>query len=237
MRNAIFVALVTSLALVACSGEGRDWRSAEAADTVESYDHFIERHPESEHAEQARARLAQLGEDRDWQRATGTDTAAAYREFLVQHPNGKWAGEARIRVENFALTTAPAPNDTPTPAVSRVQPLEPAAQPDSPAVTAATAPAPARAASSSPAPASGSEFGVQLGAFSSDAAAQAEWQNLQARHPAQLRSLKPQVRRAASASGTVFRLQAAVGAEARARGICSALAQASQPCVVVLPPR
>ena len=31
-----------------CSREQQDWRSAEAADTVESYGQFIERHPESE---------------------------------------------------------------------------------------------------------------------------------------------------------------------------------------------
>jgi len=203
MRKAI-MGCIASCALVACGGEGRDWRSAEAADTVEAYDGFLEKHPEGEHVTQARARLEQLAEDREWQRATTKDTAAAYREFLAQHPNGKWAGEARIRVENFALT----------------EPVPPATQDSAP--------------SDSP---SGRGFGIQLGAFGTEAAAQAEWRQLQSRHRAQLGPLKPQVQRAASGSGTVFRLQAHVGAEAGARGICAALTQASQPCVVVLPPR
>jgi hypothetical protein len=209
MRKAI-MGCIAACALIACSGEGRDWRSAEAADTVEAYDQFLEKHPEGEHVTQARARLEQLAEDREWQRATTADTAAAYREFLAQHPNGKWAGEARIRVENFALTEAAA------------------------AAERGSVVAPDRAASVSPA---GSGFGIQLGAFSTEAAAQAEWQQLQSRHRAQLGALNLEVQRAASASGAVFRLQVHVGAEARARGICAALAQALQPCVVVLPPR
>jgi hypothetical protein len=220
MRSAILMALVASFALAACSGESRDWRSAEAADTVEAYDHFVDKHPDSEHAAQARTRLAQLGEDREWQRASTADTAAAYREFLVQHPNGKWAGEARIRVENFALAEATAA----APAAAEAAPVSPSSSPG---------PSPA-----APSPASsGDGFGIQLGAFSSEAAAHAEWQKLQARHPPQLGGLEPQVQQGASSTGTVFRLQAPVGAEDRARGICSALVQASQPCVVVLPPR
>jgi hypothetical protein len=189
--------------LVACSGERRDWRSAEAADTVEAYGQFIERHPESERAEQARARLVQLAEEREWQRASTANTPESYRAFLAQHPNGKWAGEARIRLESFALGT----------------PVEAPPLPD---------------AQGSP----GEGFGIQLGAFSTEAAAYAEWEKLQARYGSELGSLKPQVARAASAAGTtVYRLQATVGAEADARGICSTLTQASQPCVVVLPPR
>jgi len=42
-------ALATFLFLAAaCSREQQDWRSAEAADTAESYGQFLERHPESE---------------------------------------------------------------------------------------------------------------------------------------------------------------------------------------------
>ena len=99
---AVFLFLST-----ACSREQQDWRSAEAADTVESYGQFLERHPESELVTQARTRVAQLTEEREWQHASSTDTADAYRQFLAQHPNGKWAQEARIRIQNFALNGLP----------------------------------------------------------------------------------------------------------------------------------
>ena len=96
--------LIVSVALLsACSREQQDWRSAEAADTVEGYGEFLHRHPDSELAAEARTRVSQLAEDREWQGAGAADTADAYKRFLAQHPNGKWAQEARIRVENFAL--------------------------------------------------------------------------------------------------------------------------------------
>src|ERR1700759_4487813 len=91
------------LVTAGCSREQQDWRSAESADTIDSYGQFIQRHPESELVTQARARVAQLGEDQDWQRAGSADTVDAYREFIAQHPNGKWAQEAHIRIENFSL--------------------------------------------------------------------------------------------------------------------------------------
>src|SRR2546421_4653952 len=104
-RLALTVTLLCVMA--ACSREQQDWRSAEGADTIEAYGQFLERHPDSELATQARARLAQLSEDRDWERAESADSAEGYRHFLAQHPSGKWAQEARIRLENFSLGPAP----------------------------------------------------------------------------------------------------------------------------------
>src|SRR5882724_4617660 len=97
------ISICLLLLVAGCSREQQDWRSAEAADTIESYGQFIQPHPESELATQARTRVAQLGEDRDWQHAGSADTVDAYREFISQHPNGKWAQEARIRIGNFSL--------------------------------------------------------------------------------------------------------------------------------------
>ena len=90
-----------------CSREQQDWRSAEGADTSEAFAHFLEQHPTSELANQARLRIAQLGEESDWHRTDGIATIEAYRQFLAQHPNGKWAEEARIRIEGFSLGSAP----------------------------------------------------------------------------------------------------------------------------------
>jgi cell division septation protein DedD len=92
--------------LVACSREQQDWRSAEAADSVEAYSEFLKDHPDSELVRQARARLTQVSEDRAWTQAGTADTVDAYKQFLTQYPNGKWSQEAHIRVENFELGAA-----------------------------------------------------------------------------------------------------------------------------------
>ena len=78
-------------------------------------------------------------------------------------------------------------------------------------------------------------FGVQLGAFASEDAATNEWQQLTARFSAELRGLAPRVVSANTSTGRLFRLQALVADEARARALCDMLKKQSQACVPVLP--
>ena len=252
--RSIATALLLVAAVVgmgACSREQQDWRAAEGADTMESYGQFIERHPESELVKEARARVAQLGEDLDWKEAAKADTAEAYQQFLAKHPSGKWAQDARIRAQNFALAaatqaastaalagpaiTAPAASGVPTPPVTAV-PGEPATPASStpPVAGASAAPAaePVLASTATPVP---GLYGIQLGAFTSEDRANAEWRALQGRFTEQLQGLAPQVVSAETASGRVFRLQALAGSESRARLICEQLKQHSQGCVPVVP--
>jgi cell division septation protein DedD len=246
---------VCLLALAAgCSREQQDWRSAEAADSIEGYGQFIQRHPESELAAQARSRVTQLGEDLDWQHAGSADSPDAYRQFITQHPNGKWAQEARIRIENFSLgaagsgsagATASAANASESPASAVASPGEVAAAPARPATRAQqTAPMQAAqgqqsaAAPANPTPAGNagsSGFGVQLGAFSTEAGANNEWHVLTGRFGSELQGLSEHVVTADTASGRLYRLQAAVPDEARARAVCEILRKRSQACVPVLP--
>jgi cell division septation protein DedD len=224
---AVLLVVTSAMLFAGCSSRERiDWKSAEAADTVESYNRFIERHPDSELATQARARIAQLAEDKAWQSAVAADTADAYRAFLAQHANGKWAEEARIRIENFTLdtnTVPPPPNtaETATPA-ERGEPAQPAHAPT-------TNPA------SAPKAETETGYGIQLGAFSTQAAALGEWKRLQQKFDPELHGLFARAVPVKVTSGTLFRLQSPVGDENRARSICTALTEAAQPCVVVLP--
>ncbi|MEJ1963016.1 MAG: hypothetical protein WDO56_16280 [Gammaproteobacteria bacterium] len=181
-RNALLVTatLVGVLALATlagCSREKIDWKSAESADTVEAYDHFLERHPDGELSTQARARVAQLNEERDWKRAAAADTADAYRQFLAQHDSGKWAEEARIRVENFSLdgtaagpaapSTSPEPAAAGAPAATVAPPHGPREAPSPPTSTQAVSPEKRVAVAAAPVNAVPSQFGIQLGAFHS----------------------------------------------------------------------
>jgi cell division septation protein DedD len=81
----------------------------------------------------------------------------------------------------------------------------------------------------------GGGFGIQLGAFSSEAAANNEWRLLTGRFGLELQGLNEHVVTADTPSGRVYRLQAVVGDEARARAICDSLRKRSQECVAVLP--
>jgi len=260
VRAGKFALCICVLLLAAgCSREQQDWRSAEAADTIESYDRFVQRHPDSELVTQARMRVTQLGEERDWKEAGSMDTVDAYHQFIAKHPNGQWSQEARIRIENFALGAQPgggAPVVTGPPSApnqpSATTPKTGLATPGEPAVAAITPPpaqdaplgatpatpvqgtaaAPAQAAAGAGAPGG---FGIQLGAFADQAAAQHEWQSLATRFVTELQGLTPRVVPADTPSGRLYRLQAGVPDEAHARSVCDALKRQSQACVPVLP--
>jgi len=215
-RALVTLFAIPLLALSACSREKSDWRSAQAADSPESYEQFIAAHPESTLVATARERLEQLAEEKDWRAAAGTDTSEAYQQFLVQHANGKWAKEAQVRIDNFSASagsgTTPAPGVPPAAGEGAV--LPDAAQPS---------------------PAADSGYGVQLGAFSSAERANEEWKKLQADAAGSLDGLTPRVVVGKSNEKVIYRLQAEVRDEAQARAICGGLKLAKKPCVPVIP--
>ncbi len=223
-RALVTLFAIPLLALVACSREKSDWRSAQAADSPESYEQFISAHPDSTLVATARERLQQLGEEKDWRAAAAVDTAQAYQQFIAQYPAGKWAKEAQVRIDNFAVSAAPPGGEAAAGAATPAMPPtagEGASLPDA-APTATSA---------------DSGYGVQLGAFSSAERANEEWKKLQAETAGTLDGLAPRVVVGDAQGKAIYRLQAQVRDEAQARAICGGLKVANKPCVPVVPRR
>jgi cell division septation protein DedD len=210
------ITLALALAVAGCSHEGADWKAASGADTSEAYQQFLQQHPNSANAAQARTRIQQLQEVRDWQAAGAADTRDAYEQFLTQHPDSQWAQEARIRIENFAQSgtpAAPAANAAPAPSV---------------------APAPRNAGAKHPAAsAEGSLRFVQLGAFSSQAHAQLAWNSLSGKYPQLLGALTPRYVSSKTHGHSLVRLEVGVPTRAAASSLCSSLKKHAQTCVAV----
>lgn len=227
MNRTILVALMI-LGLAVASGCGRrqqEWETARRTDTVEAYQQFLKSFPDGEFASQAQARVRGLQEAGDWQDAMRTDTAEAYQEFLNRHPQGRMADEARVRSGNFALARTPSgsPQEWSAPI--------PSAQPASAAPTGA-----ASTSALPPATASAGAFRIQLGAFSGgDKQAMGEWRRLQGEYPQLLSGLTPSVKLATTNTGHLYRLQAGLLTEERARAACATLKAKGQACVVVPP--
>jgi hypothetical protein len=78
-------------------------------------------------------------------------------------------------------------------------------------------------------------FGIQLGAFATEASADGQWRTLAGRFGPELQGLHQRIVPIDTPSGRIYRLQADVGPEARARAICDSLRKQSQGCVAVLP--
>ena len=238
------LAFLALLAITACT-DRREWRTAQAADTLESYEGYLAANPAGEYVPLAQRRLTELKEQRDWRIATELDTADAYRAFIDAHPKGKWVREARIRIQNFLLDPMP-------PAVEDLRPPQapdggddplfdaPAASPPAAPPTAASPPAtsppqatPAATASLPPAV----SHRIQLGAFSTREQALAEWSQARARHR-ELLGLVPSITPTDPVDGrTMWRLQSGVASQVQAREICRVLAAAQQPCVYAPPTR
>ena len=219
-RTLVMLFAVPLLVLSACSREKSDWRSAQAADTSESYQQFIAAHPDSTFATTAHERLGQLAEEKDWRSAAGTDTFEAYQQFLAQYPAGKWAHEAQLRIDSFTGAAAAA-------GAGSAAAAAPIASPPPAAGETASVPAADPASSG---------FGVQLGAFSSAERANEDWKKLQTEAAGTLYGLAPRVVVGESSGKTIYRLQAQVRDEAQARAICGGLKVAKKPCVPVIPP-
>jgi hypothetical protein len=234
----IIAMVLTLLLFSACSREGADWKSASTADTVESYQQFLQQHPKAPNAAAAQARLNALLEDRDWQSAASADTRVAYEQFVAQHADSKWVQEAKIRIENFAQGATNGSGSAT--ASSQSSAATPIAPPDSAVVHApARNAAPTKLASAAP-KGSAAKTGaathgnfVQLGAFSTRARAQSEWKQVSARFPDEFKSLKPDYVAGKSKSGTVYRLRVPVSSVAAAKGLCGALKKHAQICVPV----
>jgi cell division septation protein DedD len=225
-RALVTLFAIPLLALAACSREKSDWRSAQAADSPESYEQFIAGHPDSSLVATARERLAQLAEEKDWRAAAQSDSLEAYQQFLAQYPQGKWAKEAQVRIDNFAAAGTAAAGTAAAGAGAGTSAGE--ASPPASAGEGASLPA-----ASSPPAASG--FGVQLGAFSSSERANDEWKKLQADSAGLLDGLSPRVVVGEAQGKAIYRLQAEVRDEVQARAICGGLKVAKKPCVPVLP--
>jgi len=224
-RALVIVFALSLLSLSGCSREKSDWRSAQAADTAESYQQFIDSHPDSTLVANARERLAQLAEEKDWRAAAQVDSLEAYQKFLTQYPQGHWAREAQVRMEAFSNSPG-AGAAPPNGASAAATPAQPGSE--SPAGAGASLP------DGGPPPVTAG-YGVQLGAFSSAQRANDEWKKLAASSAGTLDGLHPRVVVGDAGGKTIYRLQAEVRDEAQARAVCGGLKAANKPCVPVIP--
>lgn len=162
--------------------------------------------------------------------ADGSLIEASREPYKVQpkDPGGKTfagTGDSSFKVSEGEKPVANlAGSASPTPAAAAPSPA-PASTPSAkPGAGATLAPKPTQAAAVS-------GVGVQVGAFSSNASAEAGWQKLVANHEA-LKGLSHRVIEGKADIGTVYRLQAVAGDLASASALCTKLQAGGLKCQV-----
>jgi hypothetical protein len=84
--------------LVACSSSQQDWTQATTQNTVAAYQAYLGKHPDSEHAAEARERMGKLADEQAWSQADSANTLQAFQGYLQQQANGAHVAEARDKI-------------------------------------------------------------------------------------------------------------------------------------------
>jgi outer membrane protein assembly factor BamD (BamD/ComL family) len=116
MKTSHAMALFAATLLVACSSAQTDWQTASASNTLNAYENFLQKHPNTTQAAAARGRIQKLEDEQAWAGAQQTNTVGAFQSYLQGHPRGSHAAEARDRIaaaERVAEWAGASAADTP----------------------------------------------------------------------------------------------------------------------------
>ena len=105
MRNQIILGIcliIIALIIFGCDKSRSDWESAEKLNTIEAYNEFLSKHPQSKFVETARQKIDGL----TWDRTVKDGTIEAYQEFLSEYPQSKFVETARQKMEELIWNKA-----------------------------------------------------------------------------------------------------------------------------------
>jgi len=89
--------LIIALVLAGCATTKGDWEKAQRLNTIEAYQEFIQKHPQSKLTREAKRRIQAL----DWRRTKRLDTIEAYEEFISRYPQSQFIREAKMRIQEL----------------------------------------------------------------------------------------------------------------------------------------
>jgi hypothetical protein len=98
IKTLIPAVVCISAALTACNSAESDWKQATAANTMNGYQAFLQKHADSKHAENARGRTLALLDDQAWNAARAANSIAGYQDYLKAQSGGIHVGEAKYQI-------------------------------------------------------------------------------------------------------------------------------------------
>jgi len=92
----LLVIVVLIFFIVGCASIASRYSEVRGIDTIEAYEEFIQKYPDSEYANKARMQIDELS-------AKTKNTIEVYREFIVRHPESEFVKEAKVRIKELFL--------------------------------------------------------------------------------------------------------------------------------------
>jgi sporulation related protein len=116
MKISYALCLLSVLALAACSSAQSDWQQSNASNTVNSYQEFLQKHPNTPQSVEARNRIRALLDEEAWTRARQVNTLQSYQGYIQDQPAGAHVAEAKDNIassERSIAWLAASETDTP----------------------------------------------------------------------------------------------------------------------------
>ena len=89
------IIVLFSFLFISCASVLSQWEKALGDNKVSSYEQFLAKNPNSEYAEQAKEKIAELKHIE----AENKNTIEAYEEFIVEAPDSPLVNEAKMRIK------------------------------------------------------------------------------------------------------------------------------------------
>jgi hypothetical protein len=96
------LSITLSFILTACDRTESDWLKARKANTLNTFNDFISKHPQGPHLDEAKRGIEEI----EWQTAKTNDNAEAYSSYLLKYPEGLYADEGRKKLNQLEWRAA-----------------------------------------------------------------------------------------------------------------------------------
>lgn len=88
------------LLILACDNGKKDYEKTQQANTIQTYEEFIQKHPDSKFVEDAKEKLDSLR----YEMVTSKDNADAYEDFIKKHPDSKYVSKANNILDSLRFS-------------------------------------------------------------------------------------------------------------------------------------
>lgn len=89
-----------------CASMKSNWDNCLRTNSIDAYEKFVVRYPESGYALEARVALRRLYEERDWKIALQANSIDAYEEFITRYPETAYTDQLYIKLDPLYLEEA-----------------------------------------------------------------------------------------------------------------------------------
>lgn len=96
-NTSLILPLVLLIVILGCSSDKRDYEKAMQANTIQVYEEFIRKHPDSRFVEQAKGKIDSL----EYATVGSKKSIDAYEEFLLKHPNSVFVEAVKVKLDSL----------------------------------------------------------------------------------------------------------------------------------------